>query len=122
VASRHTNNKDAARSRRRFRIRKRVVGTPERPRLVVHRSLRHVEVQVIDDEAGHSLVGLSTRSPDLRDVQGTRVERGHQLGKLVAARAKERGIERVVFDRAGHLYHGAVKAVADGAREGGLSL
>ena len=111
-----------ARSRRRFRIRKRVVGTPERPRLVVCRSLRHVEVQIIDDETGHSLVGLSTLSRDLRDVQGTRVERGHELGRLVAARARERGIERVVFDRAGLLYHGAVKAVADGAREGGLSL
>lgn len=122
MASRHSNKKDAARSRRRFRIRKRVIGTPERPRFVVYRSLRHVEVQVIDDESGHSLVGLSTLSRDFKDVQGTRMERGHQLGKLVAAQAREKGIERVVFDRAGLQYHGAVKAVADGAREGGLSF
>lgn len=113
--------KRAARKRRRFRTRKIIVGTAERPRLVVNRSLRNIEAQVIDDKIGHSLVGLSTLS---REFDGgglpTRVEQGHALGKQVAAKAKERGIDRVVFDRAGLLYHGIVKAVAEGAREGGL--
>ena len=94
----------------------------KRPRLVVHRTLRNVEAQIIDDSAGHSLVGLSTLSGELRDESGTRVEKGRTLGKLLAAKAKEKGIERVVFDRAGFLYHGIVKAVAEGAREGGLSF
>ena len=88
----------------------------------MHRTLRNVEAQIIDDSAGHSLVGLSTLSGELRDEAGSRVEKGRTLGKLLAAKAKEKGIERVVFDRAGFLYHGIVKAVAEGAREGGLSF
>lgn len=113
--------KDAARRRRRFRIRKKVTGTQERPRLVVHRSLRNIEVQIIDDLAGHSLVGLSTLSKDFQRT-GPPVEQGKALGKLVAAKAQERGVERVVFDRAGLIYHGIVRAVAEGAREGGLKF
>ena len=111
-----------SRSRRRFRIRKVVKGTVQRPRLVVNRSLRHIEVQIIDDQAGHSLVGLSTRSKELQGEFSGRVEQGHNLGKLLANKAKDKGIEKVVFDRAGLLYHGIVKAVADGAREGGLTF
>jgi len=117
-----SGKRDASRRRRRYRIRKKVSGTQERPRLVVHRTLRNVEAQIIDDGAGHSLVGLSTLSGELRGEQGSRVEKGRSLGKLIAAKAKEKGIERVVFDRAGFLYHGIVKAVAEGAREGGLSF
>ena len=113
--------KVAARRRRRFRIRKKVTGTQERPRLVVHRSLRNIEVQIIDDLAGHSLVGLSTLSKDFQR-SGPPVEQGKALGKLVAAKAQERGVERVVFDRAGLIYHGIVRAVAEGAREGGLKF
>ena len=122
MADRH-RSKRIARKRRRFRTRKIVDGTPERPRLVVSRTLRNIEVQVIDDQIGHSLVGLSTLSHDFEGKEvPTRLEQGRALGKQVAAKAKDRGIDRVVFDRAGHLYHGIVKAVADGAREGGLSF
>ena len=121
MADRH-RSKRLARNRRRFRTRKIIAGTPQRPRLVVNKSLRNIEVQVIDDQVGHSIVGLSTLSQEFDGGGAPRVERGRALGKQVAAKAKERGIERVVFDRAGHLYHGIVKAVADGAREGGLSF
>ena len=115
------SKKKVARERRRRRGRKTVVGTPERPRLVVYRSLRHIEAQIIDDDAGHSLVGMSTQSGDFKQ-EGKRVDQGKQLGKMIAEKAKVKGIERVVFDRAGLLYHGIVKAVADGAREGELSF
>jgi large subunit ribosomal protein L18 len=108
--------------RRRYRIRKKVNGTQLRPRLVVHRSLRHIEAQLIDDVAGHSLVGLSTLAKELRAETSNRIEKGRLLGKLLAARAVEKGIHQVVFDRAGSLYHGVVKAVAEGAREGGLNF
>ena len=115
--------KTVSRERRRFRGRKKIVGTADRPRLVVHRSLRHIEAQIIDDHSGHSVVGLSTQSKELKtDGGGNRVAQGHSLGKLIATKAKESGIERVVFDRAGFRYHGIVKAVAEGAREGGLNL
>jgi large subunit ribosomal protein L18 len=114
--------KRAARARRRSRGRKTVVGSPERPRLVVHRSLRNIEAQIIDDHSGHSLVGISTLSRDFEKNGAKRVEQGRELGKMMAEKAKEKGINRVVFDRAGFLYHGIVKAVADGAREGGLSF
>ena len=111
------------RQRRRHRLRKIVSGTPVRPRMVVHRSLRHIEVQLVDDVAGHSLLGLSTQSRELRERQfGSRVAQAHEVGKMVAAKAREKGIEQVVFDRGGFLYHGVVKAVADGAREAGLNF
>ena len=111
------------RQRRRHRLRKIVSGTSARPRMVVHRSLRHIEVQIVDDVAGHSLLGLSTQSQELRERQfDNRVEQGHEVGKMVAAKAREKGIEQVVFDRGGFLYHGVIKAVADGAREAGLNF
>ncbi|MDE2740215.1 MAG: 50S ribosomal protein L18 [Gemmatimonadota bacterium] len=111
------------RQRRRHRLRKIVSGTPTRPRMVVHRSLRHIEVQLVDDVAGHSLLGLSTQSQELKERQfDSRVAQGHEVGKMIAAKAREKGIEQVVFDRGGFLYHGVVKAVADGAREAGLNF
>lgn len=91
--------------------------------MVVHRSLRHIEVQLVDDVAGYSLLGFSTQSKDLKGRQfNNRVEQGLEVGKIVAAKAREKGIERVVFDRGGFLYHGVIKAVADGAREVGLEF
>lgn len=111
------------RQRRRHRLRKIVSGTSARPRMVVHRSLRHIEVQLVDDVAGHSLLGLSTQSQELKEQQfDNRVAQGHEVGKMVAAKAREQGIEQVVFDRGGFLYHGVIKAVADGAREAGLNF
>ena len=120
---RHLVKNRERRNRRRFRLRKIVSGTPERPRMVVNRSLRHIEVQLVDDVAGHSLLGLSTQCKDLKDrAFDSRVEQGREVGKIVAAKAREKGIEQVVFDRGGFLYHGVVKAVADGAREAGLNF
>ena len=114
------------RQRRHARIRKRVHGTVERPRLAVYRSLRNIEGQVIDDDAGRTLVGLSTLAPELRDgtpEEGNRkVEAARAAGKLLAERALERGVTSVVFDRGGFRYHGRVKAFAEGARAGGLSF
>jgi large subunit ribosomal protein L18 len=114
----HIGKNRARLERRRRRLRKIVSGTPERPRLVVHRSLKHIEIQLIDDVAGHSLLSKEVRGREF----GSRVEQGSEMGKLVAEKAREKGIEKVVFDRGGYLYHGIVKAVADGAREGGLNF
>ncbi len=112
------------RVRRHLRIRNRISGTLERPRLVVHRSLKHTEGQLVDDVSGRTVVGLSTRTPELSgfEAEGAqpKVEAAFQAGKLLAERAREEGIEAVVFDRGGYKYHGRVKAFADGAREGGL--
>jgi large subunit ribosomal protein L18 len=120
---RHLVKNRERRQRRRHRLRKIVSGTPERPRMVVHRSLRHIEVQLVDDVAGHSLLGFSTQSKDLKEREfDNRVEQGREVGKIIAAKAQEKGIEQVVFDRGGFLYHGVVKAVADGAREAGLNF
>lgn len=113
---------DAARRRRHVRLRKRVTGTAERPRLVVTRSSRHVVVQVVDDSAGRTLASASTMEADLRAHEGEKAAKARRVGELVAARAKAAGIETVVFDRGGNRYHGRVAAVADGAREGGLAL
>ncbi len=105
------------------RVRKKVFGTPERPRLVVYRSLNQMEGQVVDDTRGVTLLGLSTRAPDLKsDAETTKTDRGRAAGKLLAERAREKGITRVVFDRGGYIYHGRVKAFAEGAREGGLEF
>ncbi|SRR5690606_19373530 len=114
--------KNAARQRRHLRLRKKVVGTPERPRLVVTRSSRHVFVQVVDDSRGHTVVSASTMEPDLRALDGDKTAKARRVGELVAERAKAAGIEAVVFDRGGNRYAGRVAAVADGAREGGLTL
>ena len=111
-----------ARARRHFRIRKTLSGTPETPRLVVHRTSRHMHAQVIDDVAGHTLVAASTMEADVRAMEGDKKARGAKVGQLIAERAKAAGIEAVVFDRGGNRYAGRVAAIADGAREGGLTL
>ena len=115
------------RARRHRRIRKKVWGTQERPRLVVYRSLKNVEGQLVDDEASRTLLGLSTLEKSLRNFKGEagksrRVEHAREAGKRLAALARERGIEAVVFDRGGYKYHGRVRAFAEGAREGGLKF
>ena len=113
--------KASLRLRRRLRIRKKIRGTPGRPRLAVSRSLNHIEVQLIDDTTGRSLLGLSSNSREIRDtLSGNKSEKGREVGRAVAAKALEAGIKTVVFDRGGRLYHGRIKALADGAREGGL--
>jgi large subunit ribosomal protein L18 len=119
-----TKQRRERRERRHRRVRKKVVGTPERPRLVVFRSLKNIEAQVIDDTKGVTLVGVSTLSADLKKdgADLSKADRGRLAGKLIAERAKEAGVTRVVFDRGGYLYHGRVKAFAEGAREGGLEF
>jgi large subunit ribosomal protein L18 len=114
--------KTAARSRRHVRVRKAVTGTAGRPRLVVSRSSRHVFVQVVDDSVGRTVASASTMEPDVRSIDGDKTAKAKKVGELVAERAKAAGVEAVVFDRAGNKYHGRVAAIADGAREGGLSL
>lgn len=121
MASRNSS-RTAARDRRHSRIRKSVSGTPERPRLVVNRSARHVFVQVVDDTKGQTLASASTLEKDLRSFEGDKTAKARKVGELVAARAKDAGIESVVFDRGGNRYAGRVAAIAEGAREGGLSL
>jgi large subunit ribosomal protein L18 len=115
-------SKSAAKGRRHARLRKKVVGTEERPRLVVTRSARHVFVQVVDDAKGHTLASASTLEADLRTFDGDKTAKARKVGELVAERAKKAGIEAVVFDRGGSKYAGRVAAIADGAREGGLNL
>jgi large subunit ribosomal protein L18 len=114
--------KSAARGRRHARLRKKIEGTAVRPRLVVTRSARHVFVQVVDDAQGHTLVSASTLESDLRDFDGDKTAKAKRVGELVAERAKQAGIEGVVFDRGGNRYAGRVAAIAEGAREGGLNL
>ena len=118
----HTAGRVASRLRRHNRLRKRVSGTPERPRLVVKRSSRHIHVQVVDDTVGRTVVSASTLDPSLRSAEGDKSTLARQVGALVAERAKAAGIAAVVFDRAGNKYHGRVAALADGAREGGLAF
>jgi large subunit ribosomal protein L18 len=110
-----------ARIRRHARVRKHVRGTAERPRLAVFRSNKHISAQVIDDRAGVTLAAASTLETDLRPGSSTR-DAATKVGQLVAERAKDAGVERVVFDRGGFLYHGRVAAVAEAAREAGLEL
>lgn len=116
--------KREARARRHIRVRKQVQGTPERPRLAVYRSLMHIYAQVIDDVAGHTLVSASTIDAEVKKViEGkNKTEAAKLVGKMVAERAKQANISKVVFDRGGHMYHGRVKALADGAREAGLEF
>ncbi len=113
---------DAARKRRHLRVRKRIAGTTERPRLVVTRSSRHMVAQVVDDTRGHTLASASTMEADLRSLDGDKTAKARRVGELLAERARAAGVEGVVFDRGGNRYHGRVAAVADGAREGGLAL
>jgi len=114
--------KSAARARRQIRVRKKVFGAPQRPRLVVTRSARHIAAQVIDDTQGRTLASASTMEAAMRAASGDKSEKAKQVGGLIAERAKAAGIEAVVFDRAGYKYHGRVAALADGAREGGLGF
>ncbi len=113
---------DAARKRRHLRVRKQIVGTAQRPRLVVSRSTRHILAQVVDDSVGRTLVSASTLESDLRSSDGDKTAKAKRVGELVAERARHAGVASVVFDRGGNRYHGRVAAVADGAREGGLAL
>jgi large subunit ribosomal protein L18 len=115
-------SKAAARIRRQVRGRKKIAGTTERPRLVVSRSSRHLFVQVVDDTVGKTVASASTMESDLRSFEGDKTAKAKKVGELVAERAKDVGVESVVFDRGGNKYHGRVAAIADGAREGGLSL
>jgi large subunit ribosomal protein L18 len=119
-----SNERRVRRQRRHRRVRKKVLGTTERPRLVIYRSLNHVEGQVIDDTRGVTVGGLSTLGAGIKDegAELSKSERGRLAGKLLAERAREQGVTKVVFDRGGYLYHGRVKAFAEGAREGGLEF
>ena len=120
--NKHTASRVKARLRRQVRGRKKVSGTPERPRLVVTRSSKHITVQVVDDLVGKTLAYASTMEADVRGYEGDKTAKAKKVGELVAERAKSAGVEDVVFDRAGNKYHGRVAALADGAREGGLKF
>ena len=114
-----TDNKTIARQKRVKRIRKKIVGTAERPRLRVYKSNKHIYAQIIDDSKGHTLVASSTKTCDCTDAKGKTSQAG-KVGADIAAKARAKGIETVVFDRGGYIYHGRVKALSEGAREGGL--
>ena len=118
----HTSSRVRARLRRQGRVRKKVSGTSERPRLVVTRSSKHITAQVVDDAVGKTLAFASTMEGDLRSEKGDKTEKAKLVGSKVAERAKAAGIDGVVFDRAGNKYHGRIAALADGAREGGLTF
>ena len=111
-----------ARARRHFRVRKKVSGTAQRPRLVVSRSSRHLFVQVINDELGKTIAYASTMEADFRTDKADKSAKAKAIGALIASRAKDAGVSTVVFDRAGNKYHGRIAAVADSARENGLEF
>jgi large subunit ribosomal protein L18 len=117
-----SKDREVLRNRRHARVRRKVAGTPERPRLVVHRSSKNVSAQIADDIAGKVLIGVSTLAPELKDQEGTKKDLAKAAGKLIAEKAKAAGITKVVFDRGGYLYHGRIAAFAEGAREGGLEF
>jgi large subunit ribosomal protein L18 len=111
-----------ARTRRHFRLRKKVVGSAARPRLVVTRSARHIGAQIVDDAVGRTLVSASTLEADLRAASGDKTAKARTVGEKLAERAKAAGVSAVVFDRGGDQYHGRIAALADGARSGGLEF
>ena len=111
-----------ARAKRHMRIRKHVTGTPERPRLVVCRSLTNIQAQLVDDTKGVTLLGISSLSKDIDTKGKKKIEVSKAVGKMLAEKAREKGIDKIVFDRNGYIYHGRVKAFAEGAREGGLKF
>ena len=117
-------SRESARKKRHFRVRKKVSGTPEKPRLNVYRSLNHIYAQVIDDFAGKTIVAASSIDKELKEKIGSggNIEAARTVGALIAGRALDKGIKRVVFDRGGYLYHGRIKALADAVREGGLEF
>ena len=116
--------KNEIRQRKHERVRKRISGTPERPRLNVFRSLKHIYAQVIDDTTGTTLVSASTLDAEMKGklAYGGNKQAAGEVGRLIARKALEKGIKKVVFDRGGYLYHGRVKELAEGAREGGLEF
>ena len=122
TASQVSAKRRTAIARRHARLRKKVIGSAERPRLAVKRSSRHILVQVIDDVAGHTLASASSLEADVRALDGDKKARAAKVGELVASRAKEAGISAVVFDRGGNDYHGRIAALADAARAGGLEF
>ncbi len=112
-----------ARDRIRKRVRRKIQGTAERPRLAVFKSLKHIYVQVIDDVAGRTIAAASSKDQDLGEkVTGSNATAAKAVGKLIASRMKDKGVTRVVFDRGGYTYHGSIKALADAARENGLEF
>ena len=121
-----SKDREVLRTRRHARVRRKVAGSPERPRLVVHRSSKNMSAQIADDIAGKVLMGISTLSPELKDLReqdgSTKSTLAKAAGKLLAEKAKAAGITKVVFDRGGYLYHGRIAAFAEGAREGGLEF
>ncbi len=121
-SGKHTSARVASRLRRQVRGRKKVSGTAERPRLVVTRSSKHISVQVVDDLVGRTLASASTMEADVRTLEGDKSAKARRVGELVAERAQAAGVSSAVFDRAGNKYHGRVAALADAAREGGLSF
>ncbi len=112
----------ASRLRRHNRLRKKVVGTEARPRLVVNRSSRHIHVQLVNDATGHTVAAASSIEPDVRAVEGDKKARAKRVGQLIAERAKAAGVEAIVFDRGGNTYGGRIAALADAARESGLTF
>src|SRR3954454_14709678 len=120
--NKHTAARTKSRLRRQVRGRKKLHGTAERPRLVVTRSTKHITVQVVDDLVGKTLAFASTTEKDLRAFEGDKSAKARKVGELVAERAKAAGVGEVVFDRAGNKYHGRIAALADAAREGGLTF
>jgi large subunit ribosomal protein L18 len=120
--AKRNNKKVYRRIRIKMRIRKVVSGTSDRPRLSVFRSNKQISVQLIDDLAGKTMVAASSGEKGIIEKKGTKTEKAKLVGQLIAERAKEHGIDNVVFDRGGYLYHGRVKALADAAREGGLKF
>ena len=117
-----TKTRAGSRFRRHLRVRQKISGTPEQPRLVVYRSLKHMYAQLVDDVGGVTLVGVSDQSKEFTPDGEGKVGTARGVGKLISARAKSLGITRVVFDRGGYPYHGRVRAVAEGARAGGLEF
>jgi len=122
MAANVSQKRAEARTRRHFRLRKKVTGTASRPRLVVTRSSRHIAVQVVDDTIGQTLASASTLEADLRAAEGDKSEKAKKVGELVAQRSASVGITAVVFDRGGDKYHGRIAALADGARSAGLEF
>jgi large subunit ribosomal protein L18 len=121
-AGRHTTARTSLRARRHLRVRKKISGTADRPRLAVKRSARHIFAQLVDDGAGSTVASASTLDSGIRDAGGDKKAKARQVGELLARRAQEAGVTAAVFDRGGYAYHGRIAALADGAREGGLKL
>ena len=117
-----TTTRRAGRVRRHARVRRKIRGVAERPRLAVYRSNRHIYAQLVDDQTGRTLAAASSLESDAQGAEGDKKAAAKVVGQLIAQRAKEAGLERAVFDRGGRLYHGRVQSLADGAREGGLTL